>query len=515
MNKSNNEQLLMTKIIATLGPATNTVEKMMSLIDAGVRVFRINFSHGLFSDYDKLIENIKQAEKNTGEFVAVLGDISGPKIRIGKICSEGVKLQEGMEVQFSKIPVQDGELLEQPILSTTYAPFIDEVLPGHRILLDDGNIELTCLRSEGVGNEARLICRVVTGNLLTSSKGVNLPDTELSLPSMTAKDYECVEYAVSKSLDFLALSFVRSRKDVLLLKEELRKHGVRPKNLGITAYDFGFSTSYEDSHYIPIISKIEKPQAIENLEEIIEESDGIMVARGDLGVEMDLAEVAILQKQIVHLCRKSGKPVIVATQMLQSMITEAVPTRAEVSDVANAILDGVDAVMLSGETAVGKYPVAAVKMMRRIAQKTHAYLKDTAQEKPRYIRREEALNRKSAMAHGVADIAKDIQAGFIVTWTHSGGSTMMISQQRIEVPIIAFGENESRLRQLSLLYGIWPRFMSQPDSGSGFIAEINTFLKENKLAEDGDPVIIVAGDPISKRGLTNRIVIHYIGEIME
>ena len=508
-------QLLMTKIIATLGPATNSVAKMESLINAGVRVFRINFSHGLFSEYDQLIENIRQAEKNTGEYVAILGDISGPKIRIGKIVSEGIMLEEGSEVIFAKNPVAGGELLEKPVLSTTYGAFIDEVKPGHRILLDDGNIELSCLRAEGEIHDMRLVCKVISGNLLTSSKGVNLPDTELSLPSMTEKDYQCVEYAVDKGLDFLALSFVRTREDVLVLKNKLRSHGVRPKHLDITAFDFGFSTSHEDSHYIPIISKIEKPQAIKNLAEIIEESDGIMVARGDLGVEMDLAEVAILQKKIVHLCRKEGKPVIVATQMLQSMITEAVPTRAEVSDVANAILDGVDAVMLSGETAVGKHPVAAVEMMRRIAIKTHAFIREFGKDQPRYIPRENALNRKSAMAHGVADIAKDIRADYVVTWMHSGGSTMMISQQRMEVPIIAFGENTSRLRQLSLLYGVWPRFMAQPGSGSGFIGEINGFLKTFQLAQDGDPVVIVASDPITKRGLTNRIVIHYVGETME
>jgi len=511
--KKNN--FLMTKIIATLGPASGTVEKIVQLIEAGARVFRINFSHGKFSEYDQLIENIREAERITGEFVAILGDISGPKIRIGKIAEEGVMLVDGQEIIFSKSEVPRGELLFPPVFSTTYPAFIDEVQPSERILLDDGNIELAVDRKEEFDGETRLVCKVIAGNLLTSSKGINLPDTELSLPSLTEKDYESVAYAVRKNLDLLALSFVRTRQDILLLKNKLKEHGVRPRNLGITSHDFGFSTAHEDTPYIPIISKIEKPQAIKNLEEIIEESDGVMVARGDLGVEMDLAEVAILQKQIVHLCRKEGKPVIVATQMLQSMILEPTPTRAEVSDVANAILDGVDAVMLSGETAVGKYPVAAVKMMARIAEKTQAYVRKFGHQHPRFIKKEGFLNRKSAMAHGVADIGRDIEAKYVISWIHSGGSSMMVSQQRMDIPILAFGENVERLRQLALLYGIWPRYKEQPSSGSQFIADIDEILLKESLAKQNQPVIIVASDPITRRGLTNRIVIHYVGESME
>jgi pyruvate kinase len=506
---------LMTKIIATLGPASSSVDMITQLIQAGARVFRINFSHGKFSEYDLLIANIREAEQNTGEFVAILGDISGPKIRVGKIMEGGIFLKKDTEIIFSKKEVPNGESFDTPLLSTTYPAFIDEVKPGERILLDDGNIELSCIRRDGHGEDATLICLVKEENLLTSSKGINLPDTELSLPSMTEKDFLCVEYAVKQNLDFLALSFVRSRKDVLTLKDKLREQGVRPKELGITGHDFGFSTAYEDTAYIPIISKIEKPQAIHNLEEIIEESDGVMVARGDLGVEMDLAEVAILQKQIVHLCRKEGKPVIVATQMLQSMILDPTPTRAEVSDVANAIIDGVDAIMLSGETAVGKYPVAAVKMMSRISVKTHGFIRKYGHEIPHFIKREGLPSRKSAMSHGVADIGRDIEAKYIITWSHSGGSTMMISQQRLDVPIIAFGDCIPRLRQLALLYGVNPILKDQPESGSRFIADINDFLLQDALAEEGDPLVIVASDPITKRGLTNRIVIHYLGENVE
>lgn len=502
---------LMTKIIATLGPATNSVETISKLIEAGARVFRINFSHGSFEEFDEMHDNIRKAEKKTGTFVAVLGDLSGPKIRIGKVVPEGILLTKGDEITFVKETVTGGEggLL---IFSTTYPKFIDEVAPGQRILLDDGNIELKCILRNGSGVKAMLVCEVVTGNLLTSSKGVNLPDTELSVPSLTEKDHICVEYAVRKSFDFLALSFVREGKNIRDLKALMTKLRARPAGLDITGGDLGFSTTYEDDDFIPVISKIEKPQAIDNLVEILDETDAVMVARGDLGVEMDLAEVAILQKKITRMCRDRGKPVIVATQMLQSMITEAVPTRAEVSDVANAIIDGTDAIMLSGETAVGKYPVEAVKMMERISQKTNRHIQEEYSKLGKFIKYEGKLTRKAAMARGVNMMARDIRAKFIITWMHSGGSTVFLSQQKTQTPIIAFGENITRLRQTSMLYGIQPFYMKQPKSGSKFIADVNAFLLENKLVNIGDPLIIVASSPITKRGITNRVIMHFVGE---
>jgi len=502
---------LMTKIIATLGPATNSVGIICELIEAGARVFRINFSHGSFDDFDEMINNIRKAEKKTKTFVAVLGDLSGPKIRVGKVITEGVLLKKGEELRFVKNTVVGGEEGKN-IFSTTYPSFIDEVKPDERILLDDGNIELKCISKKGRGDKAYLLCKVVEGNMLTSSKGVNLPDTELSVPSLTEKDHKCVEYAVRKSFDFLALSFVREGKDIRELKTKMTELRARPKGLDITSGDLGFSTTYEDDDYIPVISKIEKPQAIDNLEEILEETDGVMVARGDLGVEMDVAEVAILQKKIIHMCRERGKPVIVATQMLQSMITEAVPTRAEVSDVANAIMDRTDAVMLSGETAIGKHPVEAVKIMKRIAEKTNRYIKSEFLAKGKFMKYVGKLNRKATMARGVNMMTRDIQAKFIITWMHSGGSTVFLSQQKMQTPIIAFGENITRLRQTSLLYSIQPVYMKQPKSGSKFIAAVNKYLLENKLVKEGDPLIVVASSPITKRGITNRVVIHYVGE---
>lgn len=507
-------EFLITKIIATLGPASSDKKTIQKLIEAGARVFRVNFSHGSFQDYDKLIENIRSAQKQSGIYVSIMGDLSGPKIRVGKVVEGGVNLKKGDEVTFIKREVIGGSKGYEQTFSTTLPSFIDEAKEGEKILLDDGSIEMVCLKKSGKGKEAALHCKVKVGNLLSSSKGINLPDSNLSVPSLTEKDKACVAYAVEKEFDFLALSFVRSGKDIRALKKLLTTLEVRPKGLDITGGDLGFSTLYDDT-YIPVISKIEKPQAIENLEEILEETDGVMVARGDLGVEMDLAEVAILQKHIIQKCSEHGKPVIVATQMLQSMIHEPVPTRAEVSDVANAIIDKADAVMLSGETAVGSYPVESVKMMTRIARKTNAYIKTLDGESEKLIKYTGPINRKAAMARGVHQMARDMKAKFIITWTHSGGSSVFLSQQRMEVPLIAFGENESRLRQMSILYSITSIFMKQPKSGSKFIAEADHMLLEKKWAKKGDPVIIVASEPITKRGITNRVVIHYIGEQIE
>ena len=510
------DPFLFTKIVATLGPASASVNVMRKMIEAGVRVFRINFSHGTFEEYESYFDKVREAERLTGEYVAILGDLSGPKIRVGKVIKNGVLLRKGQLVEFVKQPVVAGEKNTECVFSSTYPHFIDEIKKGEKILIDDGNLQVTCIEKTSGNKNRKLICRVERGGLITSAKGINLPDSVLSVPSLTKKDYACVKFAVAKGFDFLALSFVRSGTDVKVLKKELIRLGARPKSIRKSGNRFDFSHFFEDAkNYIPVISKIEKPQAIDNLQSIIDETDGIMIARGDLGVEMDLAEVAILQKKIAKMCHESGKPVIVATQMLQSMIESPVPTRAEVSDVANAIFDGTDAVMLSGETAVGKYPVETVKMMNRIAEKTNDYIRSEKQIEGVYIQRTEIFSRTSALAHGVSTIVNDIKPKLIVTWTRSGGSSVFLSQQRLHVPIIAFGENINRLRQLAVLFSIKPAYMKQPLSGSAFITTVDKLLIKNKWAQHGDPVIIVTGDPITKPGIVNRIVIHYVGESVE
>jgi len=497
----------MTKIIATLGPASDSLETIMKLIEAGVSTFRINFSHGTFEEYERLLNNVRRGSEQTGLPTAVLGDLSGPKIRVGEVVSDGVYLKDGGLVEFQKQHLVTGTPgtiePDRVIFSTSYPNFIEEVKSGQRVLLDDGNVHLQCIETIGQGNKQTLICNVLHGGLITSHKGINLPDTELSVPAMTERDYQCADFAVEKEFDFLALSFVRSANDVRQLKEYLYERGAREDVID----------TLTSRKFIPVISKIEKPQAMEDIEAIVDETDGIMVARGDLGVEMDPAQVPILQKRIVGLCHEFGKPVIVATQMLQSMIESPNPTRAEVSDVANAIFDGVDAVMLSGETAVGKWPVDAVKMMSRIEQLTNKDVKGRTSVPPRKLR--VSKYRTAALAHGVSVIMRDIEAKLVAVWSASGGGPVYLSQNRLPRPIIAFSDNPAALRRMAIMYGLKPVFMPRPGSTAEFIAQIDRQVQKRGWAGKGDPIVIVSGEPIGHVGRSNKLSIHYIGDASE
>ncbi|MCF8379419.1 MAG: pyruvate kinase [Bacteroidales bacterium] len=506
-------EFLLTKIIATLGPASSNLETIEALINSGARIFRVNFSHGRLPEHRKLIKNIRKAEKNTNQYVSILGDLSGPKIRIGEVIKEGIYVLKGQEVFFVKESLTAGKVEPKNTFSSTSPGFIDEVEVGERILIDDGNINLECNGKVSLNGQEALKCTVISGGLITSAKGINLPDTELTVDALTPKDYECINFAVEHSFDFLALSFVRKREDIAVLKKRLKELNCRPD--GADDYfrrNENFSLSKNHEKFIPIITKIEKPQAIRNLDSIIDETDVIMVARGDLGVEMDLAEVAILQKEILHKCHEYGKPVIVATQMLQSMIEAPVPTRAEVSDVANAIFDGADAIMLSGETAVGNYPEKAVAMMRKIAKKTNAFIQDRSITPGTLPNMTAILYKDASIAHGVDAIARELKPKFIVVWTNYGGTAIYLSQLRLPVPILAFSHKKERLRLLTLLYGVKPMFMAKPGSGSAFIKKIEETLIARELVEKGDPLIVVSGDPISRPGLANRIVVHKVGD---
>ncbi len=497
----------LTKIIATLGPATEDVETIVRLIDAGVSTFRINFSHGTFEEYERLLNRVRQASEQTGLPTAVLGDLSGPKIRVGEVVQDGVCLENGGLVEFKKQPVVTGSPgTVEPghvIFSTSYPNFIEEVQPGQRVLLDDGNVHLQCIEKIGPGEKHTLTCKVIHGGRITSHKGINLPDTELSVPALTERDYQCADFAVKKEFDFLALSFVRRASDVRQLKDHLRKLGARQDGID----------TLTSKTCIPVISKIEKPQAMEDIEAIVNETDGIMVARGDLGVEMDLAEVPVLQKRIVGLCHEYGKPVIVATQMLQSMIESPNPTRAEVSDVANAIFDGVDAVMLSGETAVGKWPVDAVKMMSRIEQLTNEDVQGRRSAPPRKLR--ESKYRTAALAHGVSVIMRDLEAKLVAVWSASGSGPVYLSQNRLPRPIVGFSDNPAALRRMAIMYGLKPVFMPRPGSTAEFIAQVDGQVQERGWAGKGDPIVIVSGEPIGRVGRSNKLSIHYIGDASE
>lgn len=507
----------LTKIIATVGPATERREVLERLIREGARAFRFNFSHGDLDEHARLFDELKGAADAAGQPVAVIGDLPGPKIRIGEVVEAGVELETGNTVLFQSEPVVTAEAKEgEPVVfSTNYPELVDEVEKGQRILVDDGNVELVCrekLDSEGAG---QLVCEVVAGGRLTSRKGVNLPDTALSAPSLTDKDLASAAFAVDKGFDYLALSFVRSAKDVLALKDHLRKLGARPSepvrfDEHRDVYD---RLSSESTSLVPVIAKIEKPQAIEHLEDIVAESDAVMVARGDLGVEMDLAEVAVLQKVIVALCREQGKPVIVATQMLQSMVEDPSPTRAEVSDVANAIFDGVDAVMLSGETAVGSWPVEAVRMMNRIAVSANTYHERSARAPRPPAKLRELRGRTPALAHGVSTIVRDMGIRILAMWSPLGGGAVHLSQQRLPCPVVCFSPRPEMLRRMALLFGLTPIPMSRPKSSETFIQSVDELLRERGWAEADEPVVIVFGEPMERTGITNQLCVHYLGEL--
>ena len=472
--------MIKTKIIATLGPSCAEAETIEAMIDNGVDVFRLNFSHGTLNEHVKLLETLNAARSRRLQMTAVLGDLCGPKIRTGRIDPQGQLLHPGDETRI----VPGDQVGTAHSFSTNYEHFNQDVEMGHRIFIDDGQITLQVVNQDGED----LVCEVVDGGPLYSQKGINLPDTHISIPSITEFDWECVDWAVERNLDFLALSFVRSADEINQLKEYIHKAG-------------------KD---IKIIAKIETPQALAHLEPIVDASDAVLVARGDLGVEMDLAEVPLIQKRITKLCRDSGKPVIVATQMLQSMIQSPTATRAEVSDVANAIMDFTDAVMLSGETAVGKYPVKAAQTIERIARVTEAYLDKqyTAVHHRSAATGELALT--AAVARSVAQLVEDVEAKLVTVWSQSGSSARLLSKARIDVPILAFSSDERSCRQMCLHYGVIPCCQPIPEDISQFTSLVDRLILDNNWAQTGDRIILVPGQPISAAGTTNSIHIHNI-----
>ncbi|MCE9591107.1 MAG: pyruvate kinase [Planctomycetes bacterium] len=485
----------LTKIIATVGPACGTPAGIARLIEEGARVFRINFSHGSFDGFAQSLDAIRAASQSTGEIVGALGDLSGPKIRLGQIKDGGLDLAVGDLVEFQRAPLVGERRADRVALSTNYPAMVDEVGPGERLLIDDGNVRLLTIDRLGSGDDRRVLARVTVGGRISNSKGVNLPDNNsAALPSLTEHDHRCVEWAVKNGIDYLALSFVRRGQDVSDLRNLLAKQG-------------------EAARSIPIIAKIEKPQAVEALDSIVQASDAVMVARGDLGVEMDLAEVPGVQKRVISVSHEYGKPVIVATQMLQSMIDSPVPTRAEVSDVANAIYDGADAVMLSGETAVGKWPAQAVHQMSRVALATQRVLHERGEFNVPPKRLQESRYRTAALAHGVSVVVRDLDAKLVVTWSEAGGGARYLSQNRLHIPILAAGSNPATLRRMTLLFGVIPIQLPKPADGAAFLHQIEPILIERALARPGDPIVVVKGEPIGTPGVTNELLIHHVGDL--
>jgi len=487
-------RLPLTKIIATIGPASSDPVVIARLIESGVSVFRLNFSHGEKAEHAARLAVIRQVSEQIGRPVAVLGDLPGPKIRVGHVDAPGITLREGSVVRFAPRPIA-AQVIEKDMvrLGCTFGKLAAEVKPGHRVLIDDGAIRMLVTHSHG----DELQCVVTVGGTVSSGKGVNLPDSDLSLGAITDRDWELVTWSIEHGIDFLALSFVTSAAEIRELA-----NGIREKCTGMG----------RPMWRVPIVAKIERPRAVERCEEIIAASDAIMIARGDLGVEMDLARVPIVQKQLLAAAQAHGKPCIVATQMLQSMIESSSPTRAEVTDVAGAILDAADAVMLSGETAVGKHPVLAVEMMRRIALETERHVATLNGPDSAPSELVKSQYRTAALAHGVWTVARDLAAAFVVVWSQQGGGARYLSQNNFHIPIIAVSTDSRALRQMQLLRGVIPVRMPLPESIAHFRRMVNEYLLATEWARAGDNCVVVAGEPIGSTGVTNSLIIHRVGD---
>lgn len=463
-----------TKIIATLGPATKEKRVLRKMIREGLDVFRLNFSHGTHEEKSLIIKTIRELENETGVNIAILGDLQGPKLRIGEIENEPIELKLNEIVKFTSV---ENEHSNRNIY-ISYADLAKDIIPENIILIDDGKIKLECTFTD---REKSIRARVLHGGMLYSRKGVNLPDTLISLPSITEKDKEDILFAINNDVDWLALSFIRSAKDIISLKKYLGK----------------WTTG------VSIIAKIEKPEAVTDIDKIIEVSDGIMVARGDLGVEVNFDKVPVIQKIIVEKCIERSKPVIIATQMLESMMINFRPTRAEANDVANAVLDGADALMLSGETSVGKYPVETINAMESIIKYTENnrniyYKKHLPDIKSNYF-------IPDSICYNACVMAEQTNAKAIISFTFSGYTALKLSGQRPKAHIYAFTKNEKLLRKLPLLWGIdvfYTPFFENIDTAITY--SIETLLKE-KLISKGDFVIHVASTPLNLKARANMI----------
>ncbi|WP_409302131.1 pyruvate kinase [Peribacillus sp. SCS-155] len=472
-----------TKIVCTIGPASESPEKLVQLIDAGMNVSRLNFSHGSHEEHGARITNIREAVQKTGKQVAILLDTKGPEIRTHNMENDAIELTSG-----NNVVVSMREVLGTPEkFSITYEGLIDDVHPGSRILLDDGLIGLEVLdlnKSEG-----EIHTRILNSGTLKNKKGVNVPGVSVKLPGITKKDEQDIIFGIEQDVDFIAASFVRRASDVLEIRELLQQH--------------------EASH-IQIIPKIENQEGVDNIDEILEVSDGLMVARGDLGVEIPAEEVPLVQKMLIKKCNTLGKPVITATQMLDSMQRNPRPTRAEASDVANAIFDGTDAIMLSGETAAGSYPIEAVQTMHNIAKRAESALnhKELLSARSKDTRH----NVTDAIGQSVAHTALNLEVGAIITPTESGHTARMISKYRPKAAIIAVTSRGRVSRGMALVWGVYPQLGTEAKTTDEMLeVAIDASLNSN-LVKHGDLVVITAGVPVGEAGTTNLMKIHMLGE---
>jgi pyruvate kinase len=495
-----NAPVTLAKIIATLGPASDSPEMIERLIEAGVSIFRFNFSHGSFESHAHRLKLVRDMSQTMGRTVACMGDLQGPKIRIGKVPGDGIEVPSGRVVAFRRNVTEAHEETDSQgetvcVLPTTFETLIDEVMPGQRVLINDGAIRMLAV---GHGEDAdELRCNVTVGGLITTGKGINLPESDIKAPAITERDWTCVDWAVKNDLDFLALSFVRTPDEVMELKARLAS-----------------LCAAKHQSPIPVIAKIEKPQAVEHLPAIVQAADGIMVARGDLGVEMDIARVPVVQKQIINECEYWGKPCIVATQMLETMIDNATPTRAEASDVANAVFDGAGVVMLSGETAVGRHPALVVETMRRILLAAEERMRNLPPDSSPPLAHKKTQYLTAALAHGAWHVVTDVGAQVVVCWSQNGGTARYLSQNDFHLPIVAYSSDASATRRMSFLKGVLPICMPPPQSGTlaDWNTRIDTDLLAMGIARQSDTIVVVAGKPLGQVKATNCIAVSIVGE---
>ena len=482
-----------TKIIATIGPASSDRVIVRKLIEAGVRIFRLNFSHGDLNQHSERVATIRDVGLELNRSIAIFGDLQGPKIRVGPVAEGGVFVPTGTIVIFQREDDTVSADDRSPRFTCTYPGVIDDVVPGQRMLINDGAVRMLIIEKSA----DEIVCSVMNGGLITTGKGINLPDSTLNVKIIGERDWKNVRWAVEHELDCLALSFVRSALDVQELKDGLERIQSEGK---------------ADYVRMPVIAKIELPQAVQNIQEILVAADGIMIARGDLGVEMDLASLPVIQKKLLKAAQDHGKPTIVATQMLETMITSTIPTRAEASDVAGAVFDEADAVMLSGETAVGEYPVIAVETMRRIVEQTESYLAtQSAHDRPPVTI--SASNQSiAALTHGVWTIANDIGANLIVVWTKRGHGARFLSQNTFHVPIVGVTSDLRVARQMQFFRSVIPIVMPVPENLADMVAQVDRRLMDSGLARKGDPTVLVSGGPLGDERIPHRLAIHTIGD---
>ena len=472
-----------TKIVCTIGPASESIDTLKELIKSGLNVCRLNFSHGNYEEHGKRIDNIKAARNEMKLPIAILLDTKGPEIRTGKFSSPEVNLVEGQNF----IITMEEVLGDETKCTVSYKELVNDVKPGNQILIDDGLVGLAVKEIKG----QEILCIVQNAGTIKDNKGVNVPNVKINLPAITPKDKKDIEFGIEQGIDFIAASFVRKASDVLAIREILEEN---------------------NATNIQIISKIENQEGVDNIDEILEVSDGLMVARGDLGVEIPTEDIPIVQKELIKKCNILGKPVITATQMLDSMIRNPRPTRAEVTDVANAIFDGTDAIMLSGETAAGKYPLESVKTMASIAIRAEQTLDYEELLKTKVKLRQ--LNITNAISHATCTTAIDLKASAIITATASGYTARMVSSYRPSAPIIAATNSEMVMRQMGLVWGVYPLLAEKGLSTDDVFEKSVQSALDMDYISSGDLVVITAGVPVGIAGTTNLINVHIASEIL-